>query len=250
MKRNAILVIAAAAILGLAGCSHVPDAMNPVSWYRHVTGAPQESASEQGPSDQKLAQGGTAPRANPTSVAPPPSPPPAPTADQTSAPNLKQLADQAGQLLAGAEADEAASNPAGPGAAMRTLPPAPTPMEAATAPAVAPTPPKPPASSLEIAQIGFGSGSAVLSQARRATIAEIVTDFNEKGGRIRVVGHGGAAGKNAALSGPQLALHRAQAVEAALTAAGVPATSILVEAAPAPEQGRSDAARADVYLEN
>lgn len=255
MKRNAIPMIAAAALLGLAGCSHVPDSINPVSWYRHVTGASQKSALAKPPSDLDAAESGATPKAAPTSAAAAATKtasaaPSAAAAEDPPPPDLKKLDAEAGQILAGAEADPEESNPAGPGAAMRTLPPAPAPMEGvetltqiALAVAAPPEPASPRASSLAVVQIDFAKGSAALAEAPRARIAEIVKDFKEKGGTIRIVGHGGEAGKNAA---PKLALDRAQAVAAALTKSGVPDDAISVEAAPAPEKG--DVARADVFL--
>jgi outer membrane protein OmpA-like peptidoglycan-associated protein len=130
----------------------------------------------------------------------------------------------------------------------------PTPPEQqASAPATAPKPgpgSRRPAISYRVADVTFATGSALLPDKLRDTIAGIVKLHSENGGTIRIVGHGEAAGGNAAMTGFTLALDRAQAVAVALTDSGVPAKDISVEAAPVAARGGNDVPRAEIYLEN
>jgi len=117
----------------------------------------------------------------------------------------------------------------------------------ASAPANAP---RGPAISYRVAEVRFAPGSALLSDKLGNTIAGIVKAYNENGGTIRIIGHGEAGGSDAAVTGLNLALDRAQAVGVALTNSGVPAKDIAVEAAPVAARGGNDVPRAEVYLEN
>jgi outer membrane protein OmpA-like peptidoglycan-associated protein len=227
--------------------------------------------------------GATAPAAAPTSavpapVAPAPAPPPAPIAASPVPPPPEPVPQrQQAQRRAparGSEAPPAESTLRAPtvrnvpqGEESTPAPPAPrlTPpgqvasagSSGARAPAL--TPPGQPASapaskrpgiSYRVAEISFATGSAFLSGALRGTVAEIVKIHNESGGMIRIVGHGEATGKDAAMAGLTLALDRAQAVAVALTDSGIPAKDIAVEAAPVLAKGGADAPRAEVYIEN
>lgn len=126
------------------------------------------------------------------------------------------------------------------------------PTQQATAPANTPpaTPLHRPAISYRVADVSFARGSAAITDGTHNTIAEIVKLHNEDGGMIRVIGHGEATGKDAAMVGFTLALDRAEAVAVALADAGVDAKDIAVEAAPVQAKGGADAPRAEVYLEH
>jgi outer membrane protein OmpA-like peptidoglycan-associated protein len=370
------LVVLGAVLLGLAGCSSLPNAVNPISWYRDLTGASknddlgknqnqqnlQEGSNEPYPnlgnvpaepdtalssvdrdklvnsliadrnnaeySTEDLRPGRTAITAPPPPAPTPPAPVPAnetppPAAPQTSssssetppasapaaqpaksssetptppastqpapAPPPAQTAQNASQHspARGSEAPPAESSLQSPtvrstprGEAVTPAPPPPqipppqaeaTPEKPAAPPTAAPkanrspqqqqaaapaTTPKPeagahrPTVSYRIADVTFPTGSALLSDKRSDIIARIVKLHNENGGTIRIVGYGEAAGGNAAVTGLNLALDRAQAVAVALTDRGVPAEHISVEAAPVAASGGRDVPRAEVYLEN
>lgn len=107
-----------------------------------------------------------------------------------------------------------------------------------------------PTVSYQVADITFAAGSAALSEKQKATIAEVVKLHNQNGGTIRIVGHGEASGRNAAVDGLTLALNRAQAIAMALTGHGVPAKDISVDAAPVSGRGGRDVPHAEIYLEN
>jgi outer membrane protein OmpA-like peptidoglycan-associated protein len=62
------LVILGVAFAGLTGCSYVPDAVNPVSWYRDVTGASKNDNLGNGENQQNLDEGGNEPYPNLGSV--------------------------------------------------------------------------------------------------------------------------------------------------------------------------------------
>jgi outer membrane protein OmpA-like peptidoglycan-associated protein len=405
------LVVLGAALIGLAGCSYVPDAVNPISWYRDATGASKNDDLGKGQNEQNLAEGGNEPYPNlgtvpnppdtqlstvdrnklvsslvadrnnaqytadnlrageVASTVPPPAPPaaatpttkannltvgqassaPPPAASATPAPppasapsSSAALAPPAAPASApsrvasaspspipsassrgastpatgtGTAANgpsglhkppprgsappppesslqsptipnvpqgEAASPPPPPphitppnqtaaatpssGAAavpsappqntaapakpvVALKPPPSTPMQQATAPATAPALHRP-AISYRVAEVSFTKGSALISDGTHNAIAEIVKLHTDEGGTIRIVGHGEAAGKDAAIAGFTLALDRAEAVAVALTDAGVPAKDIAVEAAPVAARGGADAPRAEVYLEH
>jgi outer membrane protein OmpA-like peptidoglycan-associated protein len=369
---KARLVCVAVFLTGLAGCSSVPDAVNPISWYSDVMGVSKNDDLAQGQNDQNLKEGANEPypnlgnvpdapdtamssidrdklvnslvadrdnakysgddlRAGRTNVtAPPPAPPapaspPAPAAPPQAAPQQPAKASPPPAAPA-----QAAARPAPPVAAPETTasaaptptqtPPAPPPATSArrTAPArgseappkesaltsptvnsvpegeaasPAPPPPQigapshvasaapPPATKLkppsaakeasvptdapsaptasrhaaisyQVADVAFTPGSALLGDKPRSTIADIVKLHQENGGSIRIVGHAEASGANAAVTGLNLALDRAQAVAVALIDGGVPAQAISVEAAPVAAKGGRDVPRAEVYLEN
>lgn len=68
VRSKASLVIAAAVIAGLAGCSSVPNAVNPVSWYRDLSGASKNDDLGKGDNDQNLQAGSDQPYPNLASV--------------------------------------------------------------------------------------------------------------------------------------------------------------------------------------
>jgi outer membrane protein OmpA-like peptidoglycan-associated protein len=58
------LVILGITLVGLSGCSKVPDAVNPVSWYRDATGISKNDDLGKGENEQNLAEGGNEPFPN------------------------------------------------------------------------------------------------------------------------------------------------------------------------------------------
>jgi outer membrane protein OmpA-like peptidoglycan-associated protein len=66
------LVILGMTLVGVAGCSRVPDAVNPVSWYRDVTGISKNDDLGKGQNEQNLAEGSNEPFPNLGSVPSPP----------------------------------------------------------------------------------------------------------------------------------------------------------------------------------
>ena len=376
MLSKARLVCVAVFLAGLTGCSSVPDAVNPISWYRDVMGVSKNDDLAQGQNDQNLKEGANEPypnlgnvpdapdtgmssidrdklvnsliadrdnakysgddlRAGRTNVtAPPPAPPapappPAPAASPQSAP--QQPAKTSPPSAAPAQAAVPPAPPAPAVAPERTASAAPAPTETRATPpppaaapsrrtapargseappkesslssptvssvpegeAASPAPPPPqigapnraasaappPATKLrppsaaketsaaadtssapaasrhaaisyQVADVAFAPGSALLGDKPRSTIADIVKLHQENGGTIRIIGHAEASGANAAVTGLNLALDRAQAVAVALIDGGVPAQAISVEAAPVAAKGGRDVPRAEVYLEN
>jgi outer membrane protein OmpA-like peptidoglycan-associated protein len=58
------LVILGAVLAGLSGCASVPDAVNPVSWYRDITGASKNDDLGTGENQQNLDEGSNEPYPN------------------------------------------------------------------------------------------------------------------------------------------------------------------------------------------
>lgn len=409
MRGKVRLAAAAIGVLGLAGCSSVPNAVNPISWYRDVAGLSKNDKLDQGQNAQNLAQGskepypnlGTVPgtpdkamssidrakladsliaarehayittgtggdlRAGTTSsiAVPPPAPAPktaagsktepaatvkakpaqaapktAGTATVPTAPTEKMAASSAPEpSAAGATpkampavpvtpealsppqqenapkkegapearagltkrpADKtagAAEAPKGNASASPPAPPMESPLTSPTIPnlpkgePVPPAPPMPhipappgaasrapaavhpraasgavaatPASSAtapapqpiasdQVAKITFAAGSAAISEKERQAVAAVAKLHKKNGGMIRIVGHGEASGRNAAINGLTLALERARAIAMLLTGQGVPAKEISVDAAPVSASGGKDVPHAEIYLEN
>ncbi|MGH7035126.1 MAG: OmpA family protein [Stellaceae bacterium] len=354
------LIVLAAVAAQLAACSSVPNAVNPVSWYRGITGASKNDDLGKGQNEENLKEGsnepfpnlGTVPDAPETALstidrdklvnsliadrnnakyanddlragraapgAPPPPPPPEPASKSAAgpagpapssakaAPAPNQAAPSGDKLAKvrpparGSEAPPAESSLQSPqianppkGDSVTPAPPPPRIPPASSAakkappepPSSAPTPPTdtvmaaPPPPNIpppqhaaasggektasagpaadgrhaamhHVADVSFPSESALLSDKAGDTIDAIVKQHAKDGGKIRIVGHGEAAGANAAVAGFNLALNRAQAVAVALSDKGVPSKDIAVEAAPVAAGGRQDVPRAEVFFEN
>jgi hypothetical protein len=58
------LVILGVTLVGLSGCSSVPDAVNPISWYRDATGISKNDDLGKGENEQNLAEGSNEPYPN------------------------------------------------------------------------------------------------------------------------------------------------------------------------------------------
>jgi outer membrane protein OmpA-like peptidoglycan-associated protein len=109
-----------------------------------------------------------------------------------------------------------------------------------------------PAVSYQVSEIHFPSGSAALGSKQDAQLGEVIKLHKSDGGTIRVIGYaeqtpGGAAVDQEA-SAFALALERAQAVASGLSARGIPANAVSVEAAPA-RPGVAESPRVEVYFE-
>jgi outer membrane protein OmpA-like peptidoglycan-associated protein len=343
VRNKAGLVVAMLFAVQLGACSSVPDAVNPISWYRGITGASKNDDLGKGQNQQNLNEGSNEPYPNLASVPNPPdtamstvdrakladsliadrkdaryadnqlhagevsaSAPPPPAAAAPPAPKSEAAAAApspapreaaapspapaksappgaspaaSAKPARGTESPPAESSLASPSiknppqgetpmpappppslsatAAPRTPPmkeaeaaPAPPPAAAAEPMAVKEAPaPRKTAASHRVAVIGFAPGSALLSDKERSAIANLAKQQKAQGGRIRIVGHGESEGANAAVTGFNLALDRAQAVSIALTEAGVAAKDVAVEAAPVAAKGGRDVPRAEIYLE-
>jgi outer membrane protein OmpA-like peptidoglycan-associated protein len=58
------LVILGIVLVGISGCSRVPNAVNPISWYRDVTGISKNDDLGKGENEENLAEGGNEPYPN------------------------------------------------------------------------------------------------------------------------------------------------------------------------------------------
>lgn len=72
MRNKFGLAILGMTLVGVSGCSKVPDAVNPVSWYRDVTGISKNDDLGKGENEQNLAAGSNEPFPNLGSVPNPP----------------------------------------------------------------------------------------------------------------------------------------------------------------------------------
>jgi outer membrane protein OmpA-like peptidoglycan-associated protein len=306
------LVLALLTLGTLGGCSYVPDAVNPIVWYRDVSGASQNDELDkieaelkelEAGSDmpypnlaevpnapdtatstidrEKLRQSLMADRANaiysneqlragaavPGSIVVAPPPPAAPAA---AAPSATGAAAPQQQAAAGPP-DSPLVSPTIPSvpAGDTPNPPPPPPPKTPLAPTLASASPDAgpsdaappaagrrratPASSVEVAQIGFSGGSSALTDDERNRLSEIAAMQHQQGGALRIVGHADAsAGKDAPQQQIQaltLALDRAKAVAQVLSSEGVAAAAIAVEAAPSRAED-SAPPRAEVFLEH
>ncbi len=64
MRSKAKWAVAFAVLFGLGGCSYVPDAVNPVSWYRDARGLSKNDDLGKGNNQQNLAEGDNEPYPN------------------------------------------------------------------------------------------------------------------------------------------------------------------------------------------
>jgi outer membrane protein OmpA-like peptidoglycan-associated protein len=126
-------------------------------------------------------------------------------------------------------------------------PPAPIRTATATQSGKPPKPPPPTVAYTQVADIDFAGEATTLSDADREAVAKLVPRYREKSGMVRVVGYAGV-GSSASqqLASYRTALDRAQAVAAALSKAGIPASKIQVEAAPT--GGDSGQGRAEILF--
>ena len=72
MRNKFGLAILGMTLVGVTGCSSVPNAINPISWYRDATGLSKNDDLGKGENEQNLAEGGNEPYPNLASVPSPP----------------------------------------------------------------------------------------------------------------------------------------------------------------------------------
>lgn len=68
MRNKFGLVILGVTLVGVSGCSRVPNAVNPISWYRDVTGISKNDNLGKGENEENFAEGGNEPYPNLASV--------------------------------------------------------------------------------------------------------------------------------------------------------------------------------------
>lgn len=117
----------------------------------------------------------------------------------------------------------------------------------------APEPVVQPAASFQVASLDFNAGSANLTSADRASIAEVARVYRQTGGVVRVVGHApaplfGGDDVQQMMGSLDAAMKRADAVARELTKRGVPARKIMVGADPSAAGMVSDVG-AQVYID-
>lgn len=122
----------AAVALPLAGCSHVPDAVNPVAWYHGITGSGQSADDVNQPNQQNLEAGSKEPYPNLATVPNVPS-------GATGTAERQKLVDS---LIADRTHAQYSDQRLQAGAALASIPPPPAAPEvgASSAPATAATP--------------------------------------------------------------------------------------------------------------
>ncbi|HVJ52352.1 MAG TPA: hypothetical protein VM689_07815 [Aliidongia sp.] len=194
------------------------------------------------------------PRGNPPAETPKPAPPP---------PNLAPLPPpQAPQPLPGTppartpdQPTEVAGIPVPPAPPTRAepLPGAPNLSPSPAVGSGAAVPPGKRTKSAQVAEISFDKGASGLPADAPTKIGNVPALHKQYGGVVRVVGYAALPDSGSDPAGQQLAayqaaLERANAVKAALVAAGVPATEIVTEASPVHGEG-AGADRADLYVE-
>ena len=132
------------------------------------------------------------------------------------------------------------------------VPPPPVPVipEVSPPPASAKPPPKRPAAATPVAAIELPGTPPRIGADARAQIERVAALYKEEQRPVKVIGYAAPAAPGAPggepLAGYRAALERAQAVAAALRAAGIPADKVQAEAAPASARGSAD--RVEVQL--
>jgi outer membrane usher protein len=184
----------------------------------------------------------------PPSAEPPPQPP---RQSAEPPPGVASAAAPPGQAPATLPSPPpaAAAPPASTTAPLAVLAAPRPPEHVAAAPAMTPSPP---ALVAPLSAIDFAPGSARLDRAAARQLAEAARMLRRQGGRLRVIGYAPQRGEETTPPGIAarftLALDRASAVALALARHGVPATRILIEAAP-PADPADEADRAEIVVE-
>jgi hypothetical protein len=128
-----------------------------------------------------------------------------------------------------------------------TPPPANLPPPQLSPQAAALPPPKLPPAPVTLASLDVTPGSSGISDAERAHLAEIVAQYQQKPGIVRVVAYAAAAtGSAEQLNSFRAALDRAQMVAKELSQAGIPAKQLQTEAAPS--SPRAPTGRVEIQL--
>jgi hypothetical protein len=126
-------------------------------------------------------------------------------------------------------------------------PPASLPAPQLSPQAAALPPPKLPPTPVTVASLDLTPGSSGISADERAHLAEIVAQYQQKPGIVRVVAYAAAAtGSAEQLNSFRAALDRAQMVAKELSEAGIPAKQLQTEAAPS--SPRAPTGRVEIQL--
>ncbi len=269
---------------GLGACSAVPDAVNPVEWYRGVTGlfedddAQLERAQEQAARQTTPLPGTGKPYPNLATV-----------------PNRPQVTSAAerGKVAAGLAADRENARYAesgSPGAATVDPTPAaavPIPSSVARPPIAAPAAPQPlpqqtaalppvqpaqqpvqarespmpvpttpsgatfPLGMTQFATVFFANNSAALDAEGKRALRMLADGYKEQGGSLRIVGFasGQAATANAQIANFRVAGQRAEAVAQELARLGVPMNHMVISSGNAGAVDAALARRVEVSLD-
>ena len=274
------------AIGGLAACSSVPDAVNPVEWYRGVAGVFEGDEAQ-----QERAEAGAARAATPLPGTNQPYP------NLASVPNRPVVTPSAerGKIAQGLAADREnaryaesapdrgqpvvdptppAAVPAPPQVARPPVSsqrsdlisgpmPEPVPQSAALPPPVmqtrqtpVPVPVAPqsaafPQGETQSATVFFANNSAAIDAEGQRALSQLAASFKQHGGSLRIVGFasGQAASANAQIANFRIASQRAEAVAQTLARLGVPMNRMIVSSGNAGAVDAALARRVEVSLD-
>ncbi|MFN4282682.1 MAG: OmpA family protein [Alphaproteobacteria bacterium] len=270
------------AIGGLAACSSVPDAVNPVEWYRGVAGVFEDDEQQQERAEARTAREATPlPGANqpyPNLASVPERPVVTPSAERgkiaqglaadrenaryaESAPERQPTIDPTPPAAVPAP-PQVARPPVQPPEPM-PMPPQPAPQSAALPPPAmqtrqtpAPIPATPqsatfPQGVTQSATVFFANNSAVIDAEGRRGLEQLATSFKQHGGSIRIVGFasGQAASANAQIANFRIASQRAEAAAQALARLGVPMNRMIISSGNAGAVDAALARRVEVSLD-
>lgn len=274
---------------GLAACSALPDAVNPVEWYRGVAGVfesdeqQQERATEEkarqatplpgtdkpypnlatvpdrpritSPAERgKVAQGLLADRENARYAESESSRGEAPVAEQVgAAPPLSPLPEPPPPAAAAAMAAPRVAQPE-PVQAPRPAMPQSAMVQARETPMPVPTMPREatfPLGMTQSATVFFANGSAAIDTDGKRALRILAEGFKENGGTLRLVGFasGQAASANAQITNFRIAGQRAEAVAQELVQLGVPINRMTVSSGNAGAGDAALARRVEVSLD-
>ena len=277
------------ALGGLAACSAVPDAVNPVEWYRGVAGVFEDDEQQQEravertareatplpgtnkpypnlatvpdrpritpPAERgKVAQGLLADRENARYAESESSRGEAPVAEQVgAAPPLSPLPEPPPPAAAAAMAAPRVAQPE-PVQAPRPAMPQSAMVQARETPMPVPTTPREatfPLGMTQSATVFFANGSAAIDTDGKRALRILAEGFKETGGALRVVGFasGQATSASAQIANFRISGQRAEAVAQELARLGVPMTRMIVSSGNAGAGDAALARRVEVSLD-
>jgi outer membrane protein OmpA-like peptidoglycan-associated protein len=272
------------ALGGLAACSAVPDAVNPVEWYRGVAGVFEDDEQQQERAVERTAREAT----------------PLPGTDKPY-PNLATVPDrpritppaERGKVAQGlladrenaryAESESSGGQAAAPEISPLPEPPPPAASAVMAAPRVSPPEPVPapplpqpvpqstavqaretpmpvptrpsaatfPLGVTQSATVFFANGSAAIDADGKRALRILAEGYKENGGALRVVGFasGQATSASAQIANFRIAGQRAEAVAQELVRLGVPMTRMIVSSGNAGAGDAALARRVEVSLD-
>ena len=269
---------------GLAACSAVPDAVNPVEWYRGVASVFEDDEAQLERAEEKAARQKT----------------PLPGTDKpypnlATVPNRPQVTSAAerGKVAAGLAADREnaryaeTASPGAPAvdptpaaavpmpssvarppiaspavsqpvpqqtAALPPVQPAPAPVMARESPMPVPTTPSRatfPLGMTQFATLFFANNSTALDAEGKRALRMLADGYKEQGGSLRIVGFasGQAASANAQIANFRVAGQRAEAAAQELVRLGVPTNHMIVSSGNAGAADAALARRVEVSLD-